>query len=48
MCKKSGNPIPVSVQCQIGQDFRQPDQEKDVPAHGRGVGLDEFQGHFEP
>lgn len=46
--KRLGNPIPESVQDQIGQGFRQLHLAKNVPAQGRGVGLDEFQGHFEP
>ena len=31
-----------SVQGQVGQGFEQPGLVKDVPAHGRGVGLDDL------
>ena len=27
---------------QVGRGFEQPDAMKDVPAHGRGVGLDDL------
>ena len=30
------------VQGQVGWGFEQPDLVKDVPAHGRGVGLDDI------
>jgi len=30
------------IQSQVGQNFEQPDLMKDVPAHGRGIGLDDL------
>ena len=33
-------PIPGTIQGQVGRGSEQPDLVEDVPAHGRGVGLD--------
>jgi len=35
-------PIPGNIQGQVGWGSEQPDLAEDVPAHGRGVGLDEL------
>ena len=35
-------PIPGNVQGQVGQGSEQPDLVEDVPAHCRGVGLDDL------
>jgi len=35
-------PIPGNVQGQVRQDSEQPDLVVDVPAHCRGVGLDDL------
>ena len=43
--RSCGCPIPGSVQGQVGWGFEQPDLMKDVPAHGRGAGLE---GPFQP
>ena len=37
-----GCPIPGSIQDQAGWSFEQPDLVIDVPAHGRGLGLDDL------
>jgi len=37
-----GCPIPGNIQGQVGQDSEQPDLVVDVPAHCRGVGLDDL------
>ena len=36
-------PIPGRVQGQVGQGFDQPDLVEGVPAHCRGVGLDDLE-----
>ena len=36
-------PIPGDLQGQVGRGSVQPDLVEDVPAHGRGVGLDDLQ-----
>ena len=33
-------PIPGNIQGQVGRGSEQPDRVEDVPAHGRGAGLD--------
>ena len=38
--RESGGPIPGNVQGQLGRGSEQPDPVEDVPAHGRGGGLD--------
>jgi len=40
--RRCGCFLPGIVESQAGQDFEQPDLLKDVPAHGRGVGLDDL------
>ena len=40
--RSCGCPITGSVQGQVGPGFEQPDLVKDVPAHGRGLGLDDL------
>ena len=35
-------PIPGNIQGQVGRGFEQPDRVEDVPAHCRGVGLDDL------
>jgi len=35
-----GGPIPGNIPGQVGRGSEQPDLAEDVPAHGRGVGLD--------
>ena len=35
-----GCPVPGNVQGQVGRHSEQPDPVEDVPAYGRGVGLD--------
>ena len=35
-------PIPGNIQGQVGQGSEQPDLVADVPAHCRGVGLDDL------
>ena len=37
-----GCPIPGNTPGQVGRGFEQPDLVEDVPAYGRGVGLDDF------
>lgn len=37
-----GCPIPGNIQAQAGLSSEQPDLIKNVPAHGRGVGLDDL------
>jgi len=37
-----GCPIPGSVEGHAGRGFEQPDPVEDVPAHDRGVGLDDL------
>jgi len=37
-----GPPIPGNTQGQVGRGSQQPDLVKDVPAHCRGVGLDDL------
>jgi len=39
----SGDPIPGNIQNQVGRGSEQPGLVKDVPAHYRGVGLDDSQ-----
>ena len=34
--------IPGNIPGQVGQGSEQPDLVEDVPAHGRGVGLDDL------
>jgi len=34
--------IPGNIQGQVGWDFEHPDLVEDVPAHGRGFGLDDL------
>jgi len=41
-------PVPGNIQGQVGQVSEQPDLVEDVPAHCRGVGLDDFKGLFQP
>ena len=38
----SGGPIPRNIQGQVGWCSEQPGLVKDVPAHCRGIGLDEL------
>jgi len=38
----SGGPIPGNIQGQLGRGSEQPDLDKNVPAHCRGVGLDDL------
>jgi len=40
--RSSGGPIPGNIQGQVGQGSEQPDLVEDVPAHCRGVGLDDL------
>ena len=40
--RNCGCSIPGSVQGQVGWGFEQPGIVEDVPAHGRGVGLDDL------
>ena len=40
--RSCGCSIIESVQGQVGQGFEQPDLVEDVPAHSRGVGLDDL------
>ena len=40
--RSCGGPIPGSVQGQVRWGFEQPHVVEDVPAHGRGVGLDDL------
>ena len=35
-------PIPGYIQGQVGGGYGQPDPVEDVPAHCRGIGLDDF------
>jgi len=44
--RSRGRPITGSVQGQVGKGFEWPDLVKDVPAHGRWVGLDDLQSTF--
>jgi len=44
----SGGPIPGNIQGQVEQSSEQPDLVKDIPAHCRGVGLDDSEGPFQP
>jgi len=37
----SGGPIPGNIQGQVGRGSEQPGRVEDVPAHCRGVGLDD-------
>ena len=37
-----GCPVPGTIQGQVGQGSEKPDLVEDVPAHGRGVGLDDL------
>ena len=37
-----GCPIPRNIQGQVGWSSEQPDPVEDVPAHGKGVGLDDL------
>jgi len=37
-----GGPIPGNIQGQVGRGSEQPDLVEDVPAHCRGVGLDDL------
>jgi len=46
--RSCGCPLPGSVQGQAGQGFEQPGLVEGVPAHGRGVRLDDLQGPFQP
>jgi len=36
-------PIPSNIQGQVGRGSEQPDLVEDVPAHCRGVGLDDLE-----
>ena len=38
----SEGPIPGKIQGHVGQGSEQPDPVEDVPAHCRGLGLDDF------
>jgi len=38
----SGGPIPGNIQGQVGRGSEQPDLVEDVPAHCRGIGLDDL------
>jgi len=40
--RRSGGPIPGSIQGQVRQGSQKPDLLEDVPAHCRGVGLDDL------
>ena len=40
--RSCGCPLPGSVQGQVGRGFEQPDLVEGVPAHGRGVELDDL------
>ena len=40
--RSSGCPIMGSVQGEVGRGFEKPDLVEAVPAHGRGVGLDDL------
>jgi len=46
--RSCGCPLPVSVQGQAGRGFEQPGLVEGVPAHGRGVELDDHEGPFQP
>jgi len=39
-------PIPGNIQGQVGRGSEQPDLAEDVPAYGRGVGLDDLYRSF--
>jgi len=39
----SGRPIPGNIQGQVGWGSEQPGLAEDVPAHCRGVGLDDLE-----
>jgi len=40
--RSSGGPIHRNIQGQVGRGSEQPDLVEDVPAHCRGVGLDDL------
>jgi len=40
--RSSGGPIPGNIQDQVGQGSGQPGLVEDVPAHCRGLGLDDL------
>jgi len=40
--RSSGGPIPGNIQDQAGQGSEQPGLVEDIPAHCRGVGLDDL------
>jgi len=40
--RSSGGSIPGNIQSQVGQDSEQPGLVEDIPAHCRGVGLDDL------
>jgi len=44
--RSCGCPVIGSIQGQVVWGFEQPGLVKDVPAHGRGVGLDDLQRSF--
>ena len=41
-------PLPGSVQGQTGWGFEQPGLVEGIPAHGKGLDLDDLQGPFQP
>jgi len=42
LLRGSGGPIPGNIQGQVGRGSEQPGLVEDVPAHCRGVGLDDL------
>jgi len=42
VAQSNGGPIPGNIQGQVGRGSEQPDLVENVPAHCRGVGLDDL------